>query len=70
MEITLEIDGMHCATCANAIEKNLNALDAVQKATVNLVTENAYIECTDGTPVDTLISAVAKAGYTAYPAEE
>lgn len=70
MNITLEIDGMHCATCVNAIEKKLNALDEVQSATVNLVTETAYIECKDGTPTDILISAVKQAGYTAYLAEE
>lgn len=68
-EVTLDVDGMHCATCAQAIEKQLKKLSQVSEAAVNLVTEQAYIKCSDDTPIDDLVSSVKKAGYQAYESE-
>ena len=44
MEIRLDLEGMHCASCAARIEKQLNRLDGVE-ATVNLATEQATVHC-------------------------
>lgn len=41
--VTIPIGGMTCAACAQRIEKILNKLDGVEKASVNLATEKATI---------------------------
>ena len=42
--VTLKISGMHCAVCAQTIEKVLNKKEGVYKATVNLALETATVE--------------------------
>ncbi len=41
---TFRIKGMHCAGCAQTIEKNLAALEGVIKANVNFAAEKAVVE--------------------------
>ena len=65
MEIRLDLDGMHCASCAARIEKQLNRLHGVQ-ATVNLATEQATVQCLPEVGVDDLLAAVDAAGYHAH----
>lgn len=36
---TLDIQGMHCTSCAGTIEKKLKAVPGVQAATVNFATK-------------------------------
>ena len=40
----VKITGMHCAACAQTIERALLKAEGVDKAVVNLTTETAYIE--------------------------
>jgi len=63
---TLDITGMHCASCSAVIEKTLAGKAGVVKANVNYATEKATIEY-DPTLVQTdkLIRAVESAGYKA-----
>jgi len=46
-KIQIRISGMHCAACAQTIEKALLKADGVLKARVNLTTETAYVEYDD-----------------------
>ena len=63
---TLAISGMTCAACATRIEKELNKVDGVVNANVNLANEKASIEYIPGrTTINQLIAAVKKAGYSA-----
>lgn len=62
--INLDIGGMTCSSCAARVEKQLNQLDGVQ-ATVNFVTEKAQVHAPEGMDPQTLITEVAKTGYTA-----
>jgi len=65
-ELVLELEGMTCAACAARIEKVLNKIDGVS-ATVNFATEKARIRVAPGAAtLETLIAAVAKAGYGAH----
>jgi len=41
---SIGIQGMHCASCANKIEKALSAQKGVKKAVVNFATEKAIVE--------------------------
>jgi Cu+-exporting ATPase len=45
---TLQIKGMHCASCAVSIENSLKGLEGVSKAAVNFATEKAYVEYDPG----------------------
>lgn len=64
--ITLQIDGMHCASCVARIETELNALEGVQTANVNLAAETATVTFVSGiTSSDTITKVIANAGYPA-----
>ncbi|MBG9812780.1 ATPase P [Bacillus endophyticus] len=60
------ITGMTCAACANRIEKGLNKLEGVSKATVNFALETATVEYTPSqvSTID-IIQRVEKLGYGA-----
>ncbi|MBM3156136.1 MAG: heavy metal translocating P-type ATPase [Chloroflexi bacterium] len=61
---SIQITGMHCASCAVAIEDSLNKVEGVSKATVNFATEKAYVEYdpTKATP-QKLEEAIKGTGY-------
>lgn len=63
-QIDLSIQGMTCSSCVATVERALNKVPGAKSA-VNLATETAHILVPEGTKVDTLIDAVAKAGYSA-----
>lgn len=59
----LKIHGMHCASCAINIEKQLLKNTNVKKASVNYALEKAYIEANDETvPESDLIDIIENAG--------
>lgn len=61
----LPILGMHCAACANRIEKALNKADGVQEATVNFATQRATVHYDPQTTnIVNLHDVVKKAGYS------
>jgi Cu+-exporting ATPase len=63
--VELELEGMTCASCANRIERKLNALDGVA-ASVNFATEHASVEFDPAeTSEGDLLGAVEAAGYSA-----
>jgi Cu+-exporting ATPase len=70
-QLDLPIAGMTCASCANRVEKRLNALDGVA-ASVNYATEKATVEYDAATVApEELVAAVESAGYHAVlPAAE
>ncbi|WP_168791866.1 heavy metal translocating P-type ATPase [Paraburkholderia aromaticivorans] len=61
----LDIGGMTCASCALRVEKALNRVPGVTRASVNLATERARIESDATVDPETLANAVRKAGYDA-----
>nr|WP_180113986.1 heavy metal translocating P-type ATPase [Acinetobacter sp. YH12063] len=67
--IELNIDGMTCASCVARVEKALNAVDGVNKATVNLAGEKAFVQA-PASKTQELIAAVKKAGYSATVATQ
>lgn len=60
--ITLDIEGMSCASCVGRVEKALLKVPGVETASVNLATERASIA---GGEPEALVAAVAKVGYKA-----
>jgi Cu+-exporting ATPase len=63
---SLQITGMTCAACANRIEKGLNKLPGVEKATVNFAMETAHVEYSAmDVSIDDLQKKVEQLGYRA-----
>jgi Cu+-exporting ATPase len=62
--VTLNIDGMTCASCAARIEKRLNRIDGVH-ASVNFATEQASVDAPADVSTDDLMAAVEATGYGA-----
>ena len=68
--ITFRIEGMTCQACAARLEKVLNKKDFVHEAAVNFASEEAQIRFdADRADAALLAEAVAKAGFSALPAE-
>jgi Cu+-exporting ATPase len=67
--ISLDIEGMTCASCVNRIERYLKRTDGVTEAHVNLATERASVTVDPALVGRTeLERAVAAAGYDVRPA--
>ncbi len=60
----INVEGMTCASCANAVERATKSIDGVNSASVNLATNKLTVEY-DNTKVnlDIISKAVDKAGY-------
>lgn len=68
---TLDISGMHCASCAVNLEGALRKIDGVSNAAVNFATEKAYVEYDPSkVAAGDLDRAVANAGYSVIKKEE
>jgi Cu+-exporting ATPase len=67
-EMSFDIAGMTCASCVARVEKALNAVPGVHKASVNLATEKASVSG-PGLDATAVIAAVGKAGYEARRAD-
>lgn len=63
-KVSLKIEGMTCAACANRVEKGLKGTEGVVSAVVNLTTERASIEYLPAAiSPEQLLLAVERAGY-------
>lgn len=62
--VTLPVAGMHCAACANRIERNLGKSRGVRKANVNFATSKATVEYDSGeTGIRDAIQMIRDTGY-------
>lgn len=63
---TFTIEGMHCASCAQTVEKAVKKLPGVQQSNVNLATEKLTVDYDQSTLTDKdILDAVTDAGYQA-----
>ncbi len=66
--VSLDIEGMTCASCVARVEKALKKVPGVLSAEVNLATERAEVKLASrALDVGALVQAVEKAGYVARP---
>ncbi|MCD4714296.1 MAG: heavy metal translocating P-type ATPase [Clostridiales bacterium] len=62
----MNIIGMTCSSCAQAVEKSVSKVEGVIKASVNFATEKLNVEFDDSmTNIDDIKKAVSNAGYSA-----
>jgi len=65
-KLTLQIEGMTCASCVRLVEKALRKSKGVEEANVNFATEKAHIDYDpEKTDIKNLIKAVENSGYAA-----
>lgn len=69
-ELTFEVDGMTCASCAMRIERVLSKRDDVSEAIVNYAGGEARVAFDDDVDEAELVAAVQKIGYDMRPATE
>ena len=63
---TFSISGMHCASCALIIEKNLKKLPGVKTVNVNFASQQAAVEYDPRlSPPADILAAVKASGYQA-----
>nr|WP_310386878.1 heavy metal translocating P-type ATPase [Roseateles sp.] len=67
--LSLQISGMTCASCVGRVERALLKMPGVLSAEVNLATETASVRMLSTVEPQTLIAAIAKAGYEARLAD-
>lgn len=66
MKTTLKIKGMHCASCAVSIQKDLAKVPGVQTASVNYANGKGYVEFNESQAhISDLIQSVKDTGYEA-----
>jgi Cu+-exporting ATPase len=65
--ISIDIEGMTCASCVSRVEKALTNIPGIEAATVNLATEQARIRLKEAIPgiSQHIIDVIQKAGYGA-----
>ncbi|MFZ3414591.1 heavy metal translocating P-type ATPase [Arthrobacter sp. 3Tela_A] len=63
-EVSLDIQGMTCASCVNRVERKLGKIEGVQ-ASVNLPLNSATVRVPAGVTDDQLVATVEAAGYSA-----
>ena len=64
-DITLQVEGMTCASCVGRVEAALRKVPGVTGAAVNLATERASVQALSTVSVGDLEAAVDRAGYKA-----
>ena len=65
MKTILDVQGMHCASCAAGITKQLQETKGVTSTHVNFSTNTAIVEHTKAATTKQLLAAVSDAGYKA-----
>lgn len=63
MKVKIDIEGMHCASCAKISEMAFAKVPGVKSSIVNAVTGKAFVEVDDSVTKNDLEKAVKEAGY-------
>ena len=63
--LTIDIEGMHCQACVNAVTDRVGIINGVKTVEVVLATGKAHITAVESVPDDEVIEAIEKLGYTA-----
>lgn len=69
-KVKLSISGMHCASCASNIERNLKKISGVKEVTVSIITNKAFVEVEEKVSDEEMKKAISKVGYKVTEIEE
>ena len=62
-KVKIEIEGMHCASCAGNVENALSKIKGVKNQKVNLLFKKATAEVSDDVSEEQIKKAVKDTGY-------
>ncbi len=65
--VTLDVEGMTCASCVRRVEKALGAVPGVLSASANLATGQTVVKALSTVKAEALAAAVSRIGYEAIP---
>jgi copper chaperone CopZ len=63
--VTLQIDGMSCGHCLNAVNRALSGVPGVAVQSVQMGRAEVEVDAASRTVTDALVAAVEQAGYGA-----
>ncbi|MTI95042.1 MAG: heavy-metal-associated domain-containing protein [Firmicutes bacterium] len=63
-EITLNIEGMSCNHCKQALETAIGQLDGVESVEIDLTANTAQIRIDDDSRIEEIKQTVTEAGYS------
>ncbi|MEK6237975.1 MAG: copper ion binding protein, partial [Planctomycetales bacterium] len=70
-ELSLDVEGMHCASCVGRVESALTRLPGIAQASANLLTNQVSVQFTsEALSPELLIAEIERAGYHARLASE
>lgn len=61
--VKIEIEGMHCASCASNIERSLSKVPGLKNPKVSLLLKKGSAEVSDSIKEEEIKQAVRRAGY-------
>jgi len=64
-KIKITIEGMHCASCSENVQRSLSKVKGVNEVKVSLLTRKALIEADDSVNENELRNAISRVGYNA-----
>lgn len=62
MKIKLTIEGMHCASCANNVERAVGKIKGIKEVSVSVLTKKAFVEG-ENINKDEIKKAIENIGY-------
>ena len=62
-KVKINIEGMHCASCASNIERSLKKVNGVSEVNISLIGKKAFVQVDEKTSDEELKKAVSRAGY-------
>jgi len=62
-KIKINIEGMHCASCASNVEKSIKKIKGVKEASVSIMLKKAIVESEDFVSENEIRQAITNAGY-------
>ena len=62
-KMSLRVKGMHCESCARAIERALGALAGVERVRADRVRSEVVVELCESVSIETVVGAVSHLGY-------
>lgn len=63
----LKVDGMSCGSCVHHVSEALKEVEGVSNVDVRLRQGEALVEHTADTAIESLVKALAEAGYESAP---
>ena len=62
-KIKINVEGMHCASCANILEKSLSKIKGIKEININVIMGKAFLEAEDSVTEEEIRKAIKNPGY-------